>query len=169
MQVSAGGSNFEVVEAVSPIPGRRAVVFKEAGGQAWPDLFLWDPVSQTVHFDGDQLRSFVTHAMRARSVGITALLAITDSVTGVGRGAHRMASGGYSGLFGFGEAGSLIASVGAAMNLTVKVLAFVVALPFRLVGGVARLLQARSLCAEENRLIDAMPGVFAALAAGTGE
>jgi len=169
MQISAGGSNFEVVECVSPVPGRRAVVFKEAGGQAWPDLFLWDPVSQTVHFDGDQLRSFVTHAMRARTVGISALLAITDTVTGLGRGAHRMASGSYSGLFGFGETGSVIASLGAAMNLTVKVLAFIVALPFRLVGGVTRLLHARSLSAEENRLIDEMPAVFAALAAGRGE
>lgn len=164
MKVSAGGRSFEVVEATSPIPGRRAVVFKEEGGQAWPDLFLWDPMSETIHYDGEQLRSFIVRATRGRNIGATATLAITDAVSAVGRGANRVASGGYSGMFGFGEMGSHIASMGAVFNLVVKVVAFVVTLPFRLTGGALRMVLARSWAAEEAKLVQAMPGVFAALA-----
>ena len=165
MKISAGGTQFEVVEATSPIPGRRAVVFKEAGGQAWPDLFLWDPMSETIHYDGEQLRRFIIRASRARNLGATSVLAITDAVGSVGRGVHRAASGGYSGMFGFGQAGSLIASTGAVFNLVVKVASFVVTLPFRLTGGVVRMLLSRTWEAEETKLVQAMPGVFAALRA----
>ncbi len=169
MKVSAGGTSFEVVEATSPIPGRRAVVFKEAGGQAWPDLFLWDPMSETVHYDGEQLRRFIVHATRGRNMGATATLSITDAIDGMRRGLYRAASGGYSGMFGFGEAGSLIASMGAVFNMLVKAVTFVVTLPFRLVGGVVRMLLTRSWAAEEARLVQAMPGVFAALPTARGE
>ena len=165
MKISAGGTQFEVVEATSPIPGRRAVVFKEAGGQAWPDLFLWDPMSETIHYDGEQLRRFIIRASRARNLGATSVLAITDAVGSVGRGVHRAASGGYSGMFGFGEAGSVIASAGAVFNLVAKVVTFVVTLPFRVTGGAVRMLLSRSWEAEETKLVKAMPGVFAALRA----
>jgi hypothetical protein len=169
MKVTAGGSDFEVVECACSVPGRRAVVFNGPGGTAWPDLFVWDPVSQTVHYDGDQLREFMLHATRHRSIGCTTLLAFTDAVSALGRGVNRIGSGGYSGMSGSGKAGGIIASAGAMLNLMLKVLAFIVLLPFRIVGGITRFLQARSLCAEENKLIEAMPSVFKALSSDAGE
>jgi hypothetical protein len=165
MKLVAAGRSFEVVEATSPVPGRRAVVLVEAGGKAWPDLFLWDPMSQTVQYDGEQLREFIVSAALAQSKWAAIVLAITDAVTGVGRAIHRMASGGYGGSFGFGSAGGLIAAAGAIFNLLVQVAAFAATLPFRLLGGAVRLWLTRSVQAEEAKLVQAMPAVFAALPA----
>lgn len=165
MKVIAAGRSFDAVQGTSPVPGRQSVVFVAAGGQAWPDLFLWDPVSQTVHYDGEQLRQFMVEAVLARAKWASMLLAVTDAIVGVGRGIHRIASGGYGGTFGFGSTGGAIAAAGAIFNLLVQAAAFVATLPFRFIGGAVRLWISRSAQAEERKLVQAMPEVFASLTA----
>lgn len=163
MQVTAAGETFDVVESTSPVPGRRSLVLVEVTGRAWPDLFLYDPVSKTVHYDPQQVRQFVMSARVSQARWASALLAVTDAIAALGRGVGRLASGGYGGTFGFGSAGGVIASAGAVFNLLVQVTAWVVTLPFRLLGGGVRLWLSRSVAAEEQKLVQSMPQVFDAL------
>lgn len=163
MKVTAAGKTFEVVESTSPMPGRRSLVFVDDTGRAWPDLFLFDPLSQTVHYDAEEVSQFVMSARVSQVRLASVLLATTDTITALGRGAHRLASGGYGGTFGFGSAGGLIAAAGGLLNLLVQMVAFIVTVPFRLLGGAVRWWLSRSIWAEEQKLVQAMPQVFAAL------
>lgn len=163
MKVIAAGKTFDVVESTSPIAGRRSLVFVEGTGRAWPDLFLYDPLSQTVHYDAEQVREFVMAARVSQARWASALLATTDAIVALGRGVRRLASGGYGGTFGFGSAGGVIASASALFNLVVQMATFVVTLPFRALGGGVRLWLLRSIAAQEQTLVQSMPQVFDAL------
>jgi hypothetical protein len=163
MKVTVAGTPFDVLESTSPVAGRRSVAFVQDDGYAWPDLFSWDPVIQTVHFDDEQVGQFVLNAKVQRVKWASVLLTISDATVAVGNGARRLASGGYGGAFGFGTAGGLISSAGALLNLAVQAAAFVITLPFRLLGAALRMWLSKCVRSETQKLVQVMPDVFVSL------
>ena len=166
MKVTVAGIPFDVLESTSPMAGRRSVAFVRSDGYAWPDLFSWDPASQTVHYDEELVREFVLNAKVRHARWASILLMISDAAVGVAKGIGRLASGGYGGTFGFGTTGGLISSLGALLNLAVRVAALVITLPFRVVGAALRMWLSRCVQSETQKLVCAMPEVFTSLGRG---
>jgi hypothetical protein len=163
MKVTVAGRPFDVLESTSPTAGRRSVAFVQNDGYAWPDLFSWDPVSQTVHYEDEHLRQFVVNAKVRQAKWAYLLLTISDATVALGKGIRRLASGGHGGSFGFGTTGGLVSTVGALFNLAVQGAALVITLPFRFLGAALRMWLSKCVRAETQKLVHAMPEVFICL------
>lgn len=127
------GARKELRQSTSPVPGKVCVAVVEHDGRAWPDLFLWDPISDIVQWDHARVEEFLRATKRRQSPLANAVLWTTEGMITLVRGIRGLFGGSYGGSLGFGQLGGLVAMMSAVLAIVAFLAAAVVLVPLTLI------------------------------------
>jgi hypothetical protein len=160
MTLQVFGSHRTLVQSTSPLPGKLAVSVVEADGAAWPDMFLWDPMSQLVHYNEETLVDFLLAAKRREGVTTAAVLGLTDGAIAAVKRIRGLFGGSYGGALGFGPLGTIVAMASAVLAIMAAVAAVAVVVPLSIVAVLLRYRIGGQIRAEKQRVLDQVTSYF---------
>jgi hypothetical protein len=155
------GAKFRFVQSTSPVQGKHCASIVGPDGSAWPDMFLWDPMSQLVQFDEDRLDALLFEQRRRQLTWLGALAWLADAGIYMARMVRALFSGSYGGSLGFGPMGSIVGIMSGVLLIVASAAAAVVIAPLALVGWIARTRMAAQVRRERQVLVVRAQAFFA--------
>lgn len=157
------GVSVKLVQSTSPVPGKLAASVVQADGKVWADLFLWDPLSKVLQFDEDAFSQLLVSTKKAQGGWVSIVLWITDFMIRVANGLRGLFGGSYSGSFGFGQVGGLVAAVSAMAFIVATIAAAVVVIPLSCLAWALRLHINGQIRRERETVVAQVFGFFETL------
>lgn len=162
MEINIFKSKVVLIQSTSPVPGKLAATAIDPKKRIWADLFLWDPMSGVVQFDGDTLYQLLVQERRKQSPWIAGALWVTEGAISVVKAIKRLTGGSYGGSLGYGEFGRMAGLASAVMAIVFAILAAVVLAPLTLIAWVLRKLIDQDMSSETQQVVDQVGTFFAA-------
>jgi hypothetical protein len=160
MTLQVFGRRRTLLQSTSPLQGKLAASVVEGDGAAWPDMFLWDPMSGLLQYDEDRLAAFLQAAKRGESGVAAVILWLTDGAIIVVKWLRSLFGGSYGGAFGFGPLGSIVAMASAVLAIMAAIVAAVVLVPLSIVGGILRYRIGAQIRAEKQVVLTQVTSFF---------
>lgn len=132
------GIQLKLIPSTSPVAGKVGASILEADGSIRAAMFMHDPVGNFVQFEEERLQTLLYQARMTKRDAVARALWISDGMVDMINAFRNFFGGRYSGALGYGEFGGLMATVQSLMSITAAFIAFILRLPFQVVGWFAR-------------------------------
>jgi len=129
-------------------------------GEAWSQVFIYDPVSQVMDSDAEKLQVIVTHYPSKTNFALSALIGFSNIVLGVIDGVAGIIKAILGSFVGVGVAGIAFVLMLILLSLMVSFYAFVFAVPVFALSYGLRSYKNGLLKAEANKIQQAALGLF---------
>jgi uncharacterized membrane protein len=161
MEINIYNSQAELIESTSPVAGKRCATLIDQNKKVWSNLFLWDPLSGLVDFDGDTLYQLLAQERRKQAPGLAAAMWVTDGVIALVKMIKRVTGRSYGGSMGYSDFGRIVAMAGVLMAIVFGIAAVLVLAPLMLLGWVLRKVFDHSIMSELQRVVDQVAAFLA--------